>query len=118
MWPQGSDPRRENGHVGDAVPVSWEEGVERERARYRDGEERLPDEPDARQRQLVRMANAANGAGLCLLMLGRPDEAREWLVRAAGGFPQSPQNAPPGNLGRPARARQAPPPPRRRTGGG
>src|SRR4051812_5788688 len=107
MWPQSSDPRRENGHVGDAVPVSWEESVERERARYCDGEERLTDEPDARQRQLVRMANAANGAGLCLLMLGRPEEAREWLVRAAGRYRESFEDTPPNSWGRPIGAVKA-----------
>jgi hypothetical protein len=87
--------------------VSWEESLDREQGRYRDGEERLPDEPEARQRQLVRMANAANGAGLCLLMLGRPDEAREWLVRAAERYRESFEGAPPDSWGRPIGAVKA-----------
>jgi hypothetical protein len=87
--------------------VSWDESLERERGRYRDGEQRLPDDPEARQRQLVRMANAANGAGLCLLMLGRSDEAREWLVRAAERYRESFEDAPPSSWGRPIGAVKA-----------
>ena len=43
-----------------------------EEERYRDGQARLPDvdDPDARQKQLTRMGNAAGGAGLALLMQG------------------------------------------------
>ena len=37
----------------------WEEHLAREVARYEDGESRLPEEPDARQRQLTRIGNAA-----------------------------------------------------------
>jgi tetratricopeptide (TPR) repeat protein len=107
MRRQGSDLGRENGHRGDAVPVSWEESLDREQGRYRDGEERLPDEPEARQRQLVRMANAANGAGLCLLMLGRPEGAREWLGRAAERYRESFEHAPPDSWGRPIGAVKA-----------
>ena len=47
-------------------PVSdWNAHLEREVARYEDGEARLPGstEPDDRQRQLTRMGNAAGGAG-------------------------------------------------------
>jgi hypothetical protein len=87
--------------------VSWEESLSREQERYRDGEERLPDEPDVRQRQLVRMANAANGAGLCLLMLGRPGDAREWLVRASERYRESFEDAPPDSWGRPIGAVKA-----------
>jgi hypothetical protein len=85
----------------------WQAHLERETARYRDGEERLPDEPDARQRQLVRMANAANGAGLCLLMLGRGDDAREWLALAADRYRESWEGAPAGSWGRPIGAVKA-----------
>ena len=53
----------------------WSAHLERQERRYRDGEARLPDDPDARQRQLTRMGNAAGGAGLALLMAGRQDEA-------------------------------------------
>ena len=53
------------------------------------------------------MANAANGAGLCLLMLGRPDEAREWLARAAERYRESFEDAPPDSWGRPIGAVKA-----------
>lgn len=78
-------------------------------SRYRDGESRLPgsDDPDARQRQLTRLGNAANAAGLCLLMLGRPDEAREWLDLAARRWRESWADAPPGSWGRPIGAIKA-----------
>ena len=57
--------------------MDWEELFERERARVEDGEARMAPE------QVVRIGNAAYGAGLSLLMLGRDDEARDWLDRAA-----------------------------------
>jgi hypothetical protein len=107
MLSQASYPGRENGHEWDAVPVGWEESLEREQGRYRDGEGRIPDDPETRQRQLVRMANAANGAGLCLLMLGREDEAREWLLRAAERYRESFESAPPDSWGRPIGAVKA-----------
>ncbi len=82
---------------------SWETHIEREQARYRDGEARLAglDDPDARQKQLTRMGNAAGGAGLSLLMLGRRDEGAEWLGRAAERYRESFADAPPGSWGRP-----------------
>jgi tetratricopeptide (TPR) repeat protein len=81
----------------------WNAHLEREERRYRDGEERLPDapDPDTRQRQLARMGNAASGAGIALLMLARPEEAREWLQRAAERYRESYDDAPPGSWGRP-----------------
>lgn len=79
----------------------WEERVARGRQRFEDGATRLPETPDERQRQLTRMGNAAWGAGLSLLMLGRRDEAREWLLRAADTYRQSWPDAPPGSWGRP-----------------
>jgi tetratricopeptide (TPR) repeat protein len=81
----------------------WNAHYERERDRYRDGEERLADAPDAdtRQRQLTRMGNAASGAGLALLMLGRGAEAAEHLTRAAERYRDSFADAPPGSWGRP-----------------
>jgi hypothetical protein len=81
--------------------VDWEERAERARARFEDGAARLPDEQDERQRQLTRMGNAAWAAGLSLLMLGRADESKEWLVRAAETYRQSWPEAPPGSWGRP-----------------
>jgi hypothetical protein len=82
--------------------TTWEEHFEREDVRYRDGEARLPDAPDAdtRQRQLTRLGNAAGGAGLALLMAGRPPEAAVWFARAAERYRESFPEAPPGSWGR------------------
>lgn len=84
-------------------PQNWTARYERERDRYLDGEERVPDAADAdtRQRQLTRMGNAAGGAGLALLMLRRADEAGEWFARAAERYRESFADAPPGSWGRP-----------------
>jgi len=81
----------------------WSAHLERELARYEDGESRLPgaDDPDARQRQLTRLGNAAGGAGLALLMQARPDEAADWFQRAAARYRESFADAPPGSWGRP-----------------
>jgi hypothetical protein len=75
--------------------VDWQTLFEHERARYEDGEARLDPE------QLVRMGNAAYGAGLCLVMLGRIDEAAEWLDRAAARWRESWDHATPTSWGRP-----------------
>lgn len=82
---------------------SWAAHLERERARYQDGESRLPNAEDAdgRQRQLTRLGNAAGGAGLALLMQGRSDEAADWFHRAAGRYRESFAEAPPESWGRP-----------------
>lgn len=85
----------------------WHAHVERARVRYADGEARLPDEPDARQRQLTRMGNAAGAAGLAELMLGRADEAADWLGRAAARYRESWADAPRGSWGRPIGAIKA-----------
>ncbi len=87
--------------------TGWDEHLAREAARYEDGEGRLPDEPDARQRQLTRMGNAAGGAGLALLMAARPEEASEWLQRAAERYRESIAGAPAGSWGRPIGAMKA-----------
>jgi tetratricopeptide (TPR) repeat protein len=81
----------------------WAAHLEREESRYRDGESRLPatEDADARQRQLTRLGNAAGGAGLALLMLGREDDAGEWLHRAAERYRESYADAPPESWGRP-----------------
>ena len=79
----------------------WSAHLERQERRYRDGEERLPDDPDERQRQLTRMGNAAGGAGLALLMAHRQDEAGGWFDRAARCYRESYELAPPGSWGRP-----------------
>jgi len=85
----------------------WEEHLAREAARYEDGESRLPEDPDARQRQLTRMGNAAGGAGLALLMAGRGDEASDWFHRAAQRYRESIDGAPAGSWGRPIGAMKA-----------
>ena len=80
--------------------MDWEAVAEREEGRYADGMERLPEEPDARQRQLVRVAAAATGVGLARLMQGRRAEASGWLTRSAERFRESFASAPPGSWGR------------------
>jgi tetratricopeptide (TPR) repeat protein len=84
------------------VSDTWAAHLAREEARYRDGEERLdPADADSHQRQLTRLGNAASGAGLALLMQGRPDEAAAWFERAAERYGESFRDAPPGSWGRP-----------------
>jgi len=85
----------------------WDAHLQRARRRYADGERRLPDAPDARQRQLTRLGNAATAAGLASLMLGRGDDAREWLGRAAVRYRESWDGAPPDSWGRPIGAIKA-----------
>ena len=85
----------------------WDEHLAREVARYEDGEARLPEEPDARQRQLTRMGNAAGGAGLALLMAGLPEDASDWFHRAAERYRESIADAPSGSWGRPIGAMKA-----------
>ncbi len=79
----------------------WSAHLEREETRYRDGEARLSDDADERQRQLTRLGNAAGGAGLGLLMAGRTADAAEWFDRAAQRYRESYALAPPGSWGRP-----------------
>ena len=81
--------------------MDWIPVAEREQARYADGEARLAPS------QLVRMGNAAYGAGLALLMAGDVDEGREWLDRAAERWRESWDDAPPGSWGRPIGALKA-----------
>jgi hypothetical protein len=80
----------------------WETHLEREVARFRDGEARLPeiDDPDVRQRQLTRMGNAAWGAGLSSVMLGDRASADTWFDRAVDAYHRSLETAPPGSWGR------------------
>jgi hypothetical protein len=79
--------------------ADWVALFQHETDRYRDGEARLGDQSDERQRQLTRMGNAAWGAGLCLLMQG--EDARSWLELAAARWQESYADAPPGSWGRP-----------------
>lgn len=82
--------------------ADWEEHLARETARFAEGERLLGhSEDDPRQRRLTRLGNAAWGSGLALLMLGRGDEARAWLGRAAALYRESWDEAPPGSWGRP-----------------
>ena len=83
--------------------TDWAAHARREQERYRDGEERLPDDgdQDARQRQLTRMGNAASGAALSELMGGNTCAAREWFAKAVERYRESYENAPPGSWGRP-----------------
>jgi len=82
--------------------TDWDDHIRREEERYREGEARLPGiaDPDARQKQLTRMGNAAYGAGLSLLMEGRTEDAAEWFIRAVERYGESFADAPPGSWGR------------------
>jgi hypothetical protein len=82
------------------LALDWEAHADREEARYRDGLGRLPGEPDGRQKQLVRVAMAAGGAGLARLMQGRGGEAAGWFARSAERYRESWPGAPPGSWGR------------------
>jgi tetratricopeptide (TPR) repeat protein len=93
-------PQKGEGSYAQRVEVNWQAVVERETARYADGERRLPAEPERKENQLVRMAMAAGGAGLALLMLGRSEEAASWLGRSAERYRESWKGAPPGSWGR------------------
>ncbi|MCP9485525.1 MAG: hypothetical protein MSC30_06670 [Gaiellaceae bacterium MAG52_C11] len=83
----------------------WTDLQRRAEERYADGERRLPDDGDERQRQLTRMGNAAGAAGLAALMAG--EDGREWLGRAAERYRESWEGAPPGSWGRPIGAIKA-----------
>ena len=80
--------------------MDWEDHARREERRYADGQSRLPEEPDARQKQLVRMAMAAGGAGLARLMQGRAAEAADLFARSAERYRESFEHAPPESWGR------------------
>jgi len=79
----------------------WAERARAAAGRYEDGAARVPEDGDERQRQLTRMGNAAWAAGLSLLMGGRREEAREWLLRSAETYRESWADAPAGSWGRP-----------------
>jgi hypothetical protein len=80
--------------------MDWDAHAEREEARYSDGLARLPEDLDGRQKQLVRVAMAAGGAGLARLMQGRIAEAAGWLSRSAERYRESYDGAPPASWGR------------------
>ena len=80
--------------------MDWDGHAEREEGRYADGMSRLPTDPDGRQKQLVRIAMAASGAGLARLMQGRQGEAAGWFARSAERYRESWEGAPPESWGR------------------
>jgi hypothetical protein len=80
--------------------LDWEAHAEREEERYQDGLGRMPEDPDGRQKQLVRVAMAAGGAGLARLMQGRAGEAAGWFARSAERYRESWDGAPAGSWGR------------------
>ena len=80
--------------------MSWGEHAEREEGRYVDALARMPQEPDSRQKQLVRAAMAAGGAGVARLMQGRAAEAAGWFARSAERYRESWPDAPPASWGR------------------
>jgi hypothetical protein len=87
--------------------MDWSEHAARAELRFSDGLRRLPSEPDARQKQLVRMAMAASTAGLARLMEGQSDGAAEWFLRSAESYRASWEDAPPESWGRPVGALKA-----------
>jgi hypothetical protein len=94
------------------VAQDWAAHLAREEERYREGEAWLAEgrgdgDPDARQRQLTRLGNAAGGAGLALLMQGRRGDAGEWFARAAERYRDSFADAPSNSWGRPIGALKA-----------
>jgi hypothetical protein len=83
----------------------WRDHVEREVSRYRDGRRRLLDalgDEGARRReqQLMRIASAAWGTALALVMEGRTEEPRVWFDRAGTLYRRSLADAEPGSWGR------------------
>lgn len=80
--------------------MAWDDHAEREERRYADALARLPEEGDPRQKQLVRAAMAAGGAGLARLMQNRGAEAAGWFARSAERYRESWPDAPPGSWGR------------------
>ena len=80
--------------------MAWSDQIARQEERYHDGLARLPDDVDARQRQLTRVANAALGAGFAELMAGNRAAAERWLIEAAIRYRESYEGAPADSWGR------------------
>ena len=85
--------------------TDWSQLRARAVERYEDGEGRLAEDHDARQKQLTRMGNAAGAAGLADLMGG--GDGGGWFARAAERYRQSWEHAPPESWGRPIGAIKA-----------
>ena len=97
-----------NGPEARLLRVSWDEHAEREESRYADALARMPADPQPRQKQLVRAAMAAGGAGLARLMQARDAEAAGWFARSAERYRESWPEAPPESWGRLLGAVKAP----------
>jgi len=97
----------DRGVAGDAPtgislpPMDWDAIAARGERRDADGQSRLPDDPEARQRQLVRIATAAGSVALARLMQGHRDEPGDWFARSAAAYRASWDGSPPGSWGRP-----------------
>jgi len=85
---------------------AWEAHIEREQGRYRDATARLST-TGSNEKQLVRAANAAWGAGASLLMAGRRDESAAWFSKAAAAYRRSYEGAARDSWGRPIGALKA-----------
>ena len=86
-------------------PGEWRDHVERELARYQDGRTRLlhaigPEHARRREQQLMRIASAAWGTALALLMEDEIAAARGWFDRAATLYRRSLADAEAGSWGR------------------
>ena len=74
---------------GSAYPPgvpNWDELQRRATERYEDGAARLPEDPDQRQRQLTRMANAAGAAALAELMAGLHREGFKQAIGSSAPY--------------------------------
>jgi hypothetical protein len=84
---------------------AWRQHSERELRRFLDGRKRLltaigPDRSHQRERQLTRIASAARGVGLSLLMENERAASKVWLSRAATLYRRSLAEAEAGSWGR------------------
>lgn len=98
-------PREKASHCTSSDDDLWEGHIRRELGRFRDGAGRLagadgPESARRREQQLMRIASAAWGAGLALLMIGDDRTARSWLLLSAVCYRRSLADAEPGSWGR------------------
>jgi hypothetical protein len=88
-----------------ASPPEWQQHLDRELRRFRDGQRRVlasesVERRRQREQQLMRMGSASWGAALALLMQGRLGLVEIWLDRAASLYRLSLADAEPGSWGR------------------